>query len=134
MKNTIDFFANLSKAATGMFTGKTQTLDAREKIRRLDICKECPSDLYDAEKVKCKGCSCKGFMLKWKASVNIWNCPRGHWDELGQTSIDAPYGYCRNCKAVVEELEDFSEDKVLGICTNGCKRVIFKKDLKNPEK
>jgi len=115
-----EFSANMMKAAVGLVRGDTQRLEAHEKIRRLDICKKCPSDKFNAESLQCSVCTCKGQMLELKASVNLWTCTLGHWDHLPESSIEAPNGYCPSCKAVIEAVDSSG----MAECINGHKRKI----------
>ena len=115
IKAVREFSANMMKAAVGLVGGKTQRLEAHEKLRRLSICKKCPTDDFIPETFQCKVCTCKGQLLELKASVNLWTCTKGHWDNIAIKTLDAPYGYCPSCKALVEELDANS----MGKCLNG---------------
>ena len=113
IKRVREFSADMMKAAVGLTTGKTQRLEAHEKMRRLAICKKCPGGHFRVETFQCSVCKCKGRMLELKASVNLWTCPKGYWDNMVIKTIDAPYGYCPLCKALIESLEDNGMAKCL---------------------
>lgn len=110
-----DFSKNMMLAAAGLATGKTQRLEAHEKSRRLAICKKCPGGHFNIETFQCAVCKCKGRMLELKASVNLWRCPKGYWDNMIIKTLDAPFGYCPRCKAIIEEVND----KGMAKCLNG---------------
>jgi len=118
-----EFSINMMKAAVGIATGKTQKLEAREKLRRLNICKSCPTNDFIPETMQCKVCTCRGQMLQLKASVNLWTCTKGHWDNMIKRTVDAPLGYCPSCKAVIESIDA----KGMAKCINGhLRKVSFK--------
>ena len=101
-------------ASAGILSGKLKRLEASEKLARLEICKNCPSQMFDSVNYKCRVCGCKGRFLKLKASVNLWKCPEGHWDGLPTVDIPAPLGYCEQCEAVIER----KLDNGITICVN----------------
>lgn len=111
-----DFVKNMYKAAAGLAKGELEVLDAKEKARRLKICDSCP--YFNKEKYQCRICSCKGGMLKLKASVNLWKCPKGKWEHTPDL-VPTEHGYCPECKgAVIKVLK--KDEKVFAQCINGC--------------
>lgn len=109
-----DFLKNMALAVVGIATNKIKILDAREKHRRLKICKSCK--FFNPEKYQCRVCSCKGRMLKLKASVNLWKCPEGKWE---QANIEHDLGNCSVCQGFLEKIEK-NGHKTFATCVNGC--------------
>jgi protein-arginine kinase activator protein McsA len=115
-----DFLKNMYKAAAGLAKGELQILDAREKAKRLKICSECPH--FNHEAYQCKICSCKGRMMELKASVNLWNCPKGKWPS-GHKTVPVEHGYCAECKGAIEKITKKGR-KTFAECVNGCNLTI----------
>ena len=109
-----DLTKSIYLAAAGVMGGHIARLEASEKLRRMNICREC--EHYDEKLVRCKICKCKGRGMELKASVNVWKCPVGKWHA---GTLDAPFGYCEKCAAIVESVEDR-----VATCINGHKRKI----------
>lgn len=111
-----DFVKNMYKAAAGLASGELEVLEAKEKARRLAICASC--EHFNQQRYQCKVCSCKGGMLKIKASVNLWKCPKGKWEHTPNL-IENELGYCKSCKAPIVKIIK-KDGKVFEQCSNDC--------------
>lgn len=116
LKAIQDFAKNMYKAAAGLAKGEFEILDAKEKAKRLRICKECT--YFDKARYRCRVCECKGRMLELKASVNLWKCPKGKWEHTPDL-VPHGSGYCKTCHATIVKIVH-KDGKRFEQCTNGC--------------
>jgi hypothetical protein len=57
-------------------------VDGETYQKRLEICRSCPSDLFDATKGVCRHMGCGCFLSK-KAKLIATSCPMKHWEDKG---------------------------------------------------
>lgn len=68
--------ASLARAAVRFAASGFKLADQAERERRREICRACPSGLYDDEKDRCRACGCLASVKPWLGSES---CPKGHW-------------------------------------------------------